>query len=107
MSAVLYEKHDNTAWVTLNRPEAKNMMNAEVFAGLLDAWQEIRDDREVRAVVLTAAGEVDFCVGGDLSELIPLWTRAKQPETELEHRVADPRILDQVTTTVDVVIQYM
>ena len=71
MPAVLYEKRDNTAWVTLNRPEAKNMMNAEVFGGLLDAWQEIRDDRDVRVVILTAAGDVDFCVGGDLRELIP------------------------------------
>lgn len=96
MPAVLYEKRDNTAWVTLNRPEAKNMMNAEVFGGLLDAWQEIRDDRDVRVVILTAAGDVDFCVGGDLRELIPLWTKAKQPETELERRVADPRILDRV-----------
>ena len=96
MPAVLYEKADQAAWVTINRPEAKNMMNAEVFAGLLDAWQEVRDDRDVRVVVLTAAGQVDFCAGGDLGSLIPLWTGAKQPETELEAKVADPRILDRV-----------
>jgi enoyl-CoA hydratase len=96
MSAVLYEKRGSTAWVTLNRPEAKNMMNAEMFAGLLDAWQAIRDDREVRVAILTATGDVDFCVGGDLRELIPLWTKAKQPETELERQVADPRVLDRI-----------
>ena len=96
MPAVIYEKRAHTAWITLNRPEAKNMMNAEVFVGLLDAWQQVRDDRDVRVAVLTGAGEVDFCVGGDLRELIPLWTRAKAPATELEERVADPRILDRV-----------
>lgn len=96
MPAVLYERVGQVAWVTINRPEAKNMMNAEVFAGLLDAWQEVREDRDVRVAVLTAAGEVDFCAGGDLGALIPLWTGAKQPETELEKKVADPRVLDRV-----------
>ena len=96
MPAVLYDKRGHVAWITLNRPEAKNMMNAEVFVGLLDAWQEVRDDRDVWVAVLTAAGDVDFCVGGDLRTLIPLWTKAKEPESELERRVADPRILDRV-----------
>ena len=50
------------------------MMNAEVFAGLLDAWQQLREDRDVWVAVLTAAGDVDFCAGGDLGDLIPLWT---------------------------------
>lgn len=79
MPAVLYDKRQHVAWITLNRPEAKNMMNAEVFAGLLDAWQEVRDDRDVRVAVLTGAGDVDFCVGGDLRTLIPLWTKARNP----------------------------
>lgn len=96
MAVVQYEKRDRTAWITLNRPDAKNMMNAEVFAGLLDAWQELRDDPGVWVAVLTAAGDVDFCAGGDLRALIPLWTGAKQPENELEKRTADPRILDEV-----------
>ena len=62
MSAVLYEKIGSTAWVTLNRPDARNMMNAAMFAGLLDAWDEIRNDRTVRVAILTGAGDVDFCV---------------------------------------------
>ena len=108
MSAVLYEKIGSTAWVTLNRPDARNMMNAAMFAGLLDAWDEIRNDRTVRVAILTGAGDVDFCVGGDLRELIPLWTKAKQPETDLERRFADPRILDEVmlkTNPIDKPIQ--
>jgi aminopeptidase N len=47
--------------------------------------------------VVTGAGDEDFCCGGDLGGLIPLWTGAKQAETELEKRlVADPLIADKV-----------
>lgn len=101
MPAVLYEKRQRTAWVTINRPEARNMMDAAVFAGLLDAWEEIRRDPDVWAVVLTGSGDVDFCAGGDLRSLIPLWTGARQPADDLERRVADPRILDSVMLKVD------
>ena len=83
--------------VTINRPEAKNTMNAEVFVRLLEAWQEVRNDSDVRVAVLTAAGEEDFCCGGDLGAVIPLWTGAKQPENEIEEKLlADPMMVDKV-----------
>ena len=78
MSAVLYEKRGHVAWITLNRPEHKNTMNGEVFIGLADAWQSVRDDDEVRVAVVTAVGEEDFCCGGDLAGVIPLWTGQKK-----------------------------
>lgn len=97
MSAVLYEKRGHAAWITINRPEAKNTMNAEVFVRLLDAWQEVRNDSDVRVAVLTATGEEDFCCGGDLGAVIPLWTGAKQPENEIEEKLlADPMMVDKV-----------
>ena len=72
-------------------------MNAEVFVGLRDAWDEVRNDDGVRVAVLTAAGEVDFCCGGDLASVIPLWTGAKQPESDAERElVADPAIANKV-----------
>ena len=54
MPAVLYEKRGHVAWITLNRPAAKNTLNAEAFVLLRDAWQAVRDDGEVRVAVLTA-----------------------------------------------------
>ena len=97
MSAVVFEKRGQQAWITLNRPEAKNIMNAEMFVALADAWQTVRDDADIRVAVLTAAGEEDFCAGGDLGEVIPIWTGAKKPATEVEERLlADPTILDKV-----------
>lgn len=97
MSAILFEKRGSAAWITINRPEAKNTMNADVFVGLTEAWQEVREDNAIRVAVLTAAGEEDFCCGGDLGGVIPLWTGAKQPENEVEEKLlADPMMVDKV-----------
>jgi len=97
MSAILLEKRGHQAWITLNRPHAKNMLNGEMFVELADAWQEVRDDDHVRVIVLTGAGEEDFCCGGDLAEVIPLWTGAKAAETAIERRLqSDIAIADKI-----------
>lgn len=97
MAAVVLEKRGHQAWITLNRPEAKNMLNGDAFVELADIWQEVRSDEQIRVAVLTAAGEQDFCCGGDLSEVIPLWTGARQAQTPVEERLlADPTILDKI-----------
>lgn len=97
MSAVVFERRGHTAWVTINRPEARNTMNAAVFVGLADAWAEVRENRDIRVAVLTGAGSEDFCCGGDLAAMIPLWTGAKEPTNDIERAVlADPRIVSRV-----------
>lgn len=97
MAAVVLEKRGHQAWITLNRPEAKNMLNGDAFVELADIWQEVRGDEQIRVAVLTAVGEQDFCCGGDLSEVIPLWTGARQAQTPVEERLlADPTILDKI-----------
>ncbi|HCS28176.1 MAG TPA: crotonase/enoyl-CoA hydratase family protein, partial [Spongiibacteraceae bacterium] len=77
MSAVLFEQQGPIAWITLNRPDAKNTMNAEVFVRLAEYWDEVRSNDEIRVAVLTASGNEDFCCGGDLGGVIPLWTGAR------------------------------
>ena len=89
MSAVRFERRGAQAWITLDRPEARNVMNAEMFVGLADAWDEVRRDDAIRVAVVTGSGEEDFCCGGDLAELIPLWTGAREPESELDRRVLE------------------
>jgi enoyl-CoA hydratase len=97
MSAILFEKSGQQAWITLNRPREKNMINGDMFLELADAWQEVREDDAIRVVVLTAAGEEDFCCGGDLSEVIPLWTGGKKAQTPQEERLlGDPLIADKI-----------
>lgn len=67
--AVLYEVADSAAWITINRPEARNALNRAVREGLLEAFLAAEQDDAVLAVVLTGAGEKAFCAGGDLKEM--------------------------------------
>ncbi len=97
MSTIIFEKRDQQAWITLNRPAHKNTMNGELFVELMEAWQEVRNDGNIRVAVVSAVGQEDFCCGGDLGSVIPLWTGARQPETAIERRlVGDPMIIDKV-----------
>jgi enoyl-CoA hydratase len=63
---VLYEVAAGVARVTINRPEARNALSPAVMDGLLAAFARAAADPEVRAVVLTGAGDKAFCAGGDL-----------------------------------------
>jgi enoyl-CoA hydratase/carnithine racemase len=67
LPAVLYEKRDDVAWVTLNRPERLNAYNVEMRDNLFEVLSAIYDDPDVRAMVLTGAGS-SFSTGGDVSE---------------------------------------
>ncbi|MEE9284832.1 MAG: enoyl-CoA hydratase/isomerase family protein, partial [Dehalococcoidia bacterium] len=62
--AVLYEKKDGIATVTINRPESLNALDAEVMEGLTNAWIDIRDDPGVVVAIITGAGEKSFSSGG-------------------------------------------
>jgi 2-(1,2-epoxy-1,2-dihydrophenyl)acetyl-CoA isomerase len=53
-------------WLVMDRPEARNAMNAEMRQAFLDALARCAEDPGVRAVVLTGAGK-GFCTGADLS----------------------------------------
>jgi len=63
---LLYEVVDGVATVTLNRPDQRNALNGDLLAALVDAMKQARDDDDVRAVVLTGAGDKVFCAGADL-----------------------------------------
>lgn len=69
MSAVLYEKHDEgrVAVVSLNRPDVLNAYNVEMRDALYEALLAVRDDPEVRVMLLRGNGPA-FCTGGDLAE---------------------------------------
>ena len=66
--AVLTGVRKNALWITINRPEAHNALNKAVTRGLLEALQRAGSEPDVRAVVLTGAGERTFCAGADLKE---------------------------------------
>jgi enoyl-CoA hydratase/carnithine racemase len=63
---VLLEKRGAAFRITLNRPDKRNAINREVIDGIREGYRQAHLDPEVRAIVLTAAGEKAFCAGGDL-----------------------------------------
>jgi len=69
---VLYEKKGAISYVTLNRPRVLNALNGKTWEDLRTAFEEARDDGEVRGVILTGAGDKAFIAGADISELARL-----------------------------------
>jgi len=65
---ILVEKHDGVATLTINRPDKLNALNSQVHLEGVAALEELRDDEEVRVVVITGAGEKSFIAGADISE---------------------------------------
>jgi len=63
---LVFKVENGVAWIILNRPEARNAMNAEMRQGYLDGLARAAEDPEIRAVVLTGTGK-GFCTGADLS----------------------------------------
>ena len=65
--AVLYEKNQNVAIITLNRPERLNAITRDLLDGLIAQLETARQDEDVFSVILTGAGRA-FCAGEDLKE---------------------------------------
>ena len=63
---LLVERRGPAAWLTLNRPDKMNALNAELLAALEKALDEVAADDDVKVVVLTGAGERAFSAGFDL-----------------------------------------
>jgi enoyl-CoA hydratase/carnithine racemase len=69
-TSFLYEQDEHgIATITLNRPERLNALTFEVYRELTDTFAELRNERDVRVVVLTGAGKA-FCSGGDVHDII-------------------------------------
>lgn len=81
---VLLDKKDGVATITLNRPEKGNAFAGQMRQEIVEVIDDVAEDREVRAVVITGAGKA-FCVGGDVNEFVAGTTEA------LEARVSSER----------------
>src|ERR1700704_1540351 len=68
-NSFLFEQRDGIATITLNRPERLNALTFEVYRELTDTFAALRDEKDVRAVVITGAGRA-FCSGGDVHDII-------------------------------------
>ncbi len=68
-SSVVVEKRGTTAWITLNRPDVRNALSKDVNVRLSELANELDHEADdVRAIVITGAGDKAFCAGADLKE---------------------------------------
>lgn len=67
LKTVIYEKHNQVVRITLNRPQRMNAINEQMMKELVSVLQDVENDRNARALVLSGAGEA-FCAGADLKD---------------------------------------
>jgi enoyl-CoA hydratase/carnithine racemase len=94
---ILYEKNGPIAKVVLNRPKVLNALNQTVFLELKAAFEDARDDSNVRGVILTGSGDKAFAAGADIAEMSNYTafeaeeaTRRAQAVTELIENLGKP-----------------
>jgi enoyl-CoA hydratase len=66
---LLYEKRDRIGFITFNRPKLLNALNRRTMEELNQVLIAVREDVDVRVVILTGAGEKSFVAGADIGEL--------------------------------------
>lgn len=64
-----YEVRNGVAWLTMNRPEARNALNKALREALFEGVRRFNEDDDALVLVLTGAGDKAFCAGGDLKEM--------------------------------------
>jgi enoyl-CoA hydratase/carnithine racemase len=78
---VIYERADDgVAWLTINRPEARNALSKGVRDGLWAGFRRFADDGDAAVLILTGAGDKAFCAGGDLKEMSDTALKVPPPD---------------------------
>jgi enoyl-CoA hydratase/carnithine racemase len=96
---ICYELTGHIATVTLNRPEVRNAVHPPTSEELFDVWRRVREDADVRVVILTGAGDQAFCAGLDLkwaAANAEQWQRKRGPDLDRHYGgiVGDPARFD-------------
>ena len=78
---LIYEKKldGRVVVMTLNRPDAMNALNSELWEAIYDGWEQFRDDNEAWVAILTGAGDKAFSAGADLKETTQIRTGQIKP----------------------------
>ena len=84
-STIIYTKKDHIAHITLNRPEANNIINQELAQELEDVCRQINQDDDIYVTIITGAGYKAFCGGSELEQLIRA-SKGKASPAKLQDR---------------------
>ena len=88
MSDALIEQRGHTLIVTMNRPESRNALSGEMLSIMVEAWDRVDNDPDIRVCILTGAGGY-FCAGMDLKA-----ATAKPPGDSFKDGSYDPSRID-------------
>jgi enoyl-CoA hydratase len=88
---LLLERDGATAIVTINRPKVLNALNSQTIDELRRAMLDLQRDDEVRAIVLTGAGEKSFVAGADINELA-----VQTPTGGRDHALTGQHVFDVI-----------
>ncbi|HUJ89240.1 MAG TPA: enoyl-CoA hydratase/isomerase family protein, partial [Syntrophorhabdales bacterium] len=85
---ILLEKEPGIGIITINRPESRNALNQLVFKELRDVLDAVRQDEDIRVVIVTGAGE-SFVAGADVGEMATLdsisgWKASRRHQSVLD-----------------------
>ena len=72
MPSILHERRDATAIIRLNRPEKLNALSREMILALSEIFTNLQSQPDLRAIILTGAGDRAFSAGTEISELAQL-----------------------------------
>ncbi len=81
METVIYEKKNGIAYVTLNRPEVLNAVNATMKREVEGIWEDFAKDDSLKVAILTGTGRA-FCAGHDLKPDVEAYARGQEPKDE-------------------------
>lgn len=93
MNSILVHIHESIATITLQRPEKRNALNAELLAELKAAFMSLSVDNTIRVIILEGAGKA-FCAGADLEYL------QKISEYSIIDNFSDSRLLQETFHTI-------
>jgi enoyl-CoA hydratase/carnithine racemase len=85
---IIVDRQDHVATITLNRPDVLNAQNNAMREELLQVFSALKSDEDVRAIVVTGAGERAFSAGADIKEFLepPVPARFREQRRRLDYR---------------------
>lgn len=83
---IIIEKTDSIHIITINRPQSLNALNALTIKELSDAMQNLEEDSDCRAIILTGSGEKSFVAGADIKEFADFGQQAAEALAEKGHQ---------------------
>lgn len=89
---VLFERHGPVAWLTFNRPDARNSMTFDMYQEIVRVCDELEDDPDFRVLVLTGAGDKAFVAGTDINQ----FRTFTDPEHALDYETRINAVIDRL-----------